>query len=208
MCQLTNSFTIHTELETSPIVFEALHTVKTPISLFPESRDMLMRLFAFGLFGLHEICKASPLMPCQGPSGCHPFPSVYQLLGDDGKLPEDALNTILPAANSHVVHHQKMLNNAIIVPVMSQCLFLRIPLITGFYLDIEILIASLSVTIQPIPYPLDGLSVKSLSFQFRNRILSGIVICFAQFQVDDVSSSSLIQQYLIPIREGHKLCQT
>lgn len=34
------------------------------------------------------------------------------------------------------------------------------------------------------------------------------MICFPQFQVDDVRNSSLIHQYFIPIKEGHQLCQT
>ncbi|GAB0197840.1 hypothetical protein GRJ2_002249400 [Grus japonensis] len=42
---------------------------------------------------------------------------------------------------------------------------------------------SLSVTVQPIPYPPSGLSVKSMSLQFRDKdVVWDSVKCFAQVQ--------------------------
>ncbi|CAM9935932.1 unnamed protein product, partial [Bubo scandiacus] len=51
-------------------------------------------------------------------------------------------------------------------------------------------------TIQPIPYAPSGLSIKSMSLQFRDKdVMQDSIKCFAQVQVDDISCSSLIHQH-------------
>jgi len=50
---------------------------------------------------------------------------------------------------------------------------------------------SLSATIQPIAYPLRGLSIKSMSLQFTDKdVMWDSVKFFAQVQVDDISCSA------------------
>ena len=51
--------------------------------------------------------------------------------------------------------------------------------------------SSLSATIQPIPYPESGPSIKSIFLQFGvQNVIQDNVRRFAQVQVDDVSCSS------------------
>ena len=48
-------------------------------------------------------------------------------------------------------------------------------------------------TIQSIPYPPSGASIRSMSLHFRDKdVVQDSVKCFAQVQVDDVSCSSLL----------------
>ena len=67
---------------------------------------------------------------------------------------------------------------------------------------------SLSMTILPVPYLPSGLSIQSMSLQFRDKdVVRDSVKCFAQVQVDDDSYSSLIHQCCNPIIEGHHIFQ-
>lgn len=71
------------------------------------------------------------------------------------------------------------------------------PLIAVFHLDIELTDHNtLSVTIRPVPYPLRGPCVKSVSLQFRDRDMQHSIQCFAQVQVGNTCGSSLIHRCL------------
>ncbi|KAK4822239.1 hypothetical protein QYF61_011880 [Mycteria americana] len=60
--------------------------------------------------------------------------------------------------------------------------------VTGFHLDIELLTTTLSATIQPIPYPQSGPSVKSMSLQFRDKdVVRDSVKCFAQVKGSELA---------------------
>jgi len=62
-------------------------------------------------------------------------------------------------------------------------------------------------TIQPIPYPPSGPSIKSVSLQFNDKdVMGSSDKCFAEVQVDDVSCSSLTHQHCNPVAEGHQIC--
>lgn len=67
---------------------------------------------------------------------------------------------------------------------------------------------SLIVTIQPIPYPQNGPSIKSSSHQLRQKdVMWDNVKCFAQVQVGNVSCSSLIHPCCNPSIEGCHICK-
>jgi len=61
---------------------------------------------------------------------------------------------------------------------------------------------------EPVPYSTSGPSVKSMSFQFRDKdIMQYSVKCLAQVQVDDVSCLSFVHQHCNPIIEGYQVGQ-
>ena len=67
---------------------------------------------------------------------------------------------------------------------------------------------SLSVTIQPIPHPASGPSIKSIFLQFGNQdVMWDSVKCFAQVQVNDVSCSSFVHWCCNSIIKVHQVCQ-
>ena len=67
---------------------------------------------------------------------------------------------------------------------------------------------SFSETIQPIPSPPSGSSVKPMSLQIRDKdVVQDSVKSFAHVQVGDISCSSLIHQHCNTIVEGHQVCQ-
>lgn len=62
--------------------------------------------------------------------------------------------------------------------------------------------------LQPVLYSLSGQSIKSMCFHFQNMdVMWDSVKCFAQVQIDDVSSSSLIHQCCHLIVESNQICQ-
>ena len=83
------------------------------------------------------------------------------------------------------------------------------PFVTGLHLDIKPLMATLlSATIQPIPYPLSGPSIQSMSLQLREKDVTRVSVkWFGQIQVDAISCSSLILWLCNPSVEGHHIFQ-
>ncbi|KAK4831314.1 hypothetical protein QYF61_016803, partial [Mycteria americana] len=127
---------------------------------------------ALGLVELPEVCMGPPLKPVKVP--LDGIPSLQRVdrttqLGVIGKLAEGALNPTI-----HIVKD------------MEQCRSQYQPLRNATHhwspLDIKPLNTTLSVTIQPIPYPLSGPSIKSMSLQFRDKdVMQDSVKRFAQF---------------------------
>lgn len=67
---------------------------------------------------------------------------------------------------------------------------------------------SLSVTIQPIPYPTSSPHNKSISLHFRDKdFVQDSIQGFTQVQVGAVSHSSLIHHSCNTVIEGHSVCQ-
>ncbi|KAK4813670.1 hypothetical protein QYF61_017637, partial [Mycteria americana] len=130
---------------------------------------------ALDLVELHEIRTDPPLKPVKVP--LDGIPSLQRVdctiqLGVVGKLAEGALNPAVHVANKDIKQRQSQyrpLRNA-------TCLWS--PLGHG-----AVDRYSLSAPIQPIPYPLSGPSVKSMSLQFRDKgVVQDSVKCFAQVQ--------------------------
>ncbi|KAK4829762.1 hypothetical protein QYF61_006486 [Mycteria americana] len=130
---------------------------------------------ALGLFELHEVHTVPPLKPVKVP--LDGIPSLQHVdrttqLGVIGKLAEGALNPTVHVTNKDVKQRwsqHRPLRNATHhwSPLGYQAIDRN----------------SLSVTIQPIPYPLSGPSVKSMSLQFRDKdVVQDSVKCFAQVQ--------------------------
>ena len=121
---------------------------------------------------------------CSGPSGWHPFPPVCWLHHTAWHHQQ----TCWGCTRSHCPRHGQRCQTApvpILTPENTTCYCSPLG---HWAIDHN----SLRVTIQPIPYPLSGPSVKSMSLQFRDRsALQGSVKCFAQVQADDVSCCSV-----------------
>ncbi|KAK4824261.1 hypothetical protein QYF61_012527 [Mycteria americana] len=140
---------------------------------------------ALGLVELHEVCMGPLLKPVKVP--LDGTPSLQHVdcttqLGVISKLAEGALNPTVPVADKdrplrNVTHHWSPLGHGAI-----DC-------------------NSLSVTIQPIPYPLSGPSVKSISLQFRDKdVVRDSLKCFAQVQ------GSILRYSTKQIPEEAKVC--
>ncbi|GAB0176555.1 hypothetical protein GRJ2_000120700 [Grus japonensis] len=150
---------------------------------------------ALGLVELHVLCIGLCLKPVKVPlDGILSLQHVdcTTQLGVVSKLAEGALDPTVHVANKDV----------------KQCRSQYQPLrnTTRHWSPLghrAIDCNSFSMAIQPIPYPLTAPSIKCMSLQFRDKDVK----CFAQVQLDDISSSSLIHQCCNPIVEGHQICQ-
>ncbi|KAK4827563.1 hypothetical protein QYF61_019187 [Mycteria americana] len=130
---------------------------------------------ALGFVELHEVHTGPPLKPVRVPlDGIPPLQHVdcTTQLGVVGKLAEGALNATVHVADKDVKQHRSQYR-----PLRNATRHWS-PL--GYRaVDRN----SLSVTIQPIPYPPSGPSVKSTSLQFRDKdVVWDSVRCFAQVQ--------------------------
>ncbi|KAK4811014.1 hypothetical protein QYF61_015718 [Mycteria americana] len=130
---------------------------------------------ALGLVELHEVPMGPPLKPVKVP--LDGIPSLRctnrtTQLGVICRLAEGALNPTVHVADKDVKQHRSQyqpLRNATHhwSPLGHRAVDRN----------------SLSVTIQPIPYPPSGPSVKSMSLQFRDKdVVRDSVKCFAQVQ--------------------------
>ncbi|GAB0205260.1 hypothetical protein GRJ2_002991600 [Grus japonensis] len=156
---------------------------------------------ALGLVELHGVHIGPPLNPVRVPLDGIPSlqcVSCTTQLGVVGKLAEGALSPTVHVTDKDVEQcrsQYQLLRNATChwSPLGYQA-------VDG---------NSLSATIQPFPYPLSGLSIKSMSLQFRDKdVMRDSVKCLAQVQVDDVCHSSLIHQCCNLMVESHRICQT
>ncbi|KAK4832092.1 hypothetical protein QYF61_020707 [Mycteria americana] len=123
---------------------------------------------ALGLVKVHEVPTGPPLKPVRVPlDGTPSLQRVPTQLGLISKPAEGALNPTV-----HVANEDQPLRNATRhwSPLGHRAVDHN----------------SLSATIQPMPYPPSGLSVKSMSLQFRDKdVMWDSVKCFAQVRVDD-----------------------
>ncbi|KAK4831140.1 hypothetical protein QYF61_015443 [Mycteria americana] len=132
--------------------------------------------FAFGLVELHEVRTGPALKPVKVP--LDGIPSLQHVdcttqIGVISRLTEGALNPTVHVADKDVKHcrsQYRPLRNA--TPHWSPLGYRA----TGCN--------TLSVTIQPIPYPPSGPSLKSMPLQCRDKdVVQDSVKCFAQVQV-------------------------
>ncbi|KAK4826701.1 hypothetical protein QYF61_010916 [Mycteria americana] len=134
-----------------------------------------VQYLALDLVELHEVRMGPPLKPVKVLLDC--IPSLQQVdrttqLGVVGKLAEGALNPTVHVADKDVKQHwsqYRPLRNATRhwSPLGHQAVECN----------------SLSATIQPIPYPPSGPSVRSMSLQFRDKDVTwDSAKCFAQVQ--------------------------
>ena len=142
-----------------------------------------MQDLALVLVELHEVRTGPPLKPVKVPLGGIPsFQCVNRIteLGVIGKLGEGAFNPTVQVANKNVKQHQSQYR-----PLRNT---------THHWSTLGVADSnSLSVTIQPIPCPPSGPSVKSMSLQFRDKdVVRDSVKCFTQVQVD-IRSSEISQ---------------
>jgi len=114
-----------------------------------------------------------------------------------GKLAEGALSPTVHVADKGVRQHQSQYQSL-------RKVTRHWSLLEHQAIDRNIL----GATIQPVPYPLRGPSVESMSLHFRDKdVVWDSVKCFAQVQVDDISFSALTHQHSNPVIEGHQICQ-
>ncbi|KAK4808881.1 hypothetical protein QYF61_007996 [Mycteria americana] len=132
--------------------------------------------FALGLVELHEVRTGPPLKPVQVP--LDGIPSLQRVdcttqLGVVGKLAEGALNPTVHVTAKDVKQCQSQHQ-----PLRNAACHCSPP--GHRAIDHN----SLSATIQPIPYPPSGPSVKSTSLQFRDKdVVRDSIKCFAQIQL-------------------------
>ncbi|TRZ22940.1 hypothetical protein HGM15179_004140 [Zosterops borbonicus] len=115
---------------------------------------------ALDLVEFHEVCTVSPLNPARvSLDGITSLQCVHCTTqpGVIGKLGEGALDPNVRVTDTDFKQ------------CWSQYRALRTPLVTGLPLDIGPLTATLSVAVQPNPYPPTGPSVKSVFPQFRDK---------------------------------------
>ncbi|PKU43757.1 hypothetical protein llap_5947 [Limosa lapponica baueri] len=130
---------------------------------------------ALGLVELHEVCMGPPLKPVQVPlDGTPSLQCVSRTtqFGVISKLAEGALYLTLHVSDKGVKQHwsqYKLLRNAI-------CHWFPHGYLAADH-------KSLSAAIQPIPYPLSGPSIKSISLHFRDQdAMKDSIKCFTQNQ--------------------------
>ncbi|KAF4794471.1 hypothetical protein TURU_101855 [Turdus rufiventris] len=158
-----------------------LRSIHSPPSLYLWLGIALTQVqdLALGLVELHEVHTGPPLKPVQVPLNA--IPSLLCVnratqLGVIGELAEDTLGPTVHVTNKDVEQPQV----PVLTPEEHHLLLLS-------YLNTEVLTATLSMTIQQIPYLPSGPSIKSLCLQFRDKdTVRDNVNCFARVQVDDI----------------------
>jgi len=152
---------------------------------------------ALALVELHEVHTGAPLQPVKVP--LNGIPSLQCVnhttqLGAVGKIAEDALSPTVHVADKDIKQHRPQHR-----PLRHNTCHWSPPGHRAFDCN------SLSVSIEPVPYPTSGPSVKSTSFQFRDKdIMRDSVECLAQVQVDNVSCPLFVYYCCNPIIEGYQ----
>jgi len=134
---------------------------------------------ALGLIEVHEVRTGPPVkVPLDSIPPLQCVDCTTQL-GVIGKLAEGALNATDHVTDKDVKQHQPEYQPP------EECHWSPLG---HRAIDCN----SLSVAIQPIPYPPSGPPINSMSLQFRGKdVAQDSVKSFAQVQVDDVSCSSV-----------------
>ncbi|CAM9177511.1 unnamed protein product, partial [Bubo scandiacus] len=131
-----------------------------------------------GLVELYMVCTGLSLKPVKvlldGIASLQPLDCTTEL-GVISELAEGALNPNVHVANKDVKQHEPRYWP----PRNTTC---HCSLL-GHQAAVDS--NALRVTVQPIPYPPSGPSIKSMSLQFRDKdVMQDSVKCFAQVQVD------------------------
>ncbi|KAK4813652.1 hypothetical protein QYF61_014951 [Mycteria americana] len=198
-CQVMLSFTSANTPESFSAGLLSLHSPPSLYLCLGLPQPMWQDL-ALGLVELHEVLTGPPLKLVKVPLGSIPFLQRVHCITQlcvVGKLAEGALNPTVHVTDKDV----------------KQCRSQYRPLrnTTRHWSPLghqAVDHNSLSASIQPVPHPPSGPSVKSMSLQFRDKdVMQDSVKCFAQVQADDISCSSLIHQRCNAVVEGHQICQ-
>jgi len=154
----------------------------------------------FGLVELHGVHAGPPLQSVKVP--LNGIPSLQRVnhttqLGVIGRVAEGALSPTVYIANKDIKQHQSQYQP------LRHTTRQRSP--PGHQaIDYN----SLCASIEPVPYPTSGPSVKSMSFQFRDKdIIWESVKGLAQVQADDVSCLPFVHQRCNPITERYQVGQ-
>ena len=153
---------------------------------------------ALGLVELHAVHTRPPVQPVKVP--LNGIPSLQHInhttqLGVVGRLAEGSLIPTVHVADKDIEQHRPQYR-----PLRHTTHHWSPP--GHRAVDCN----SLCASIEPVPYPMSGPSVKSMSFQFRDKdIMWDSVECLAQVQVDDVSCPPFVYQY--PVIEGYRVGQ-